>query len=85
MTKRVFVAGAPGRIGRSIIPPLHGTGYIINGPDRTTKGQKELTAPGANHGSSGACNIAGPEGAVVIEKAISDFRCHYHFFFAKYN
>ena len=80
MTKRVFVTGAPGRIGR-----FDGTGYISNGPDRTTTGQKEPTAPGVNHDSSGAFNIAGPEGAVVIEKAISDFRCHYHFFFAKYN
>ncbi|MDQ8730643.1 NAD-dependent epimerase/dehydratase family protein [Bradyrhizobium sp. LHD-71] len=48
MTTRVFVAGATGVIGRSLIPLLRAAGHSITGATRTTEGESKLEAQGVN-------------------------------------
>jgi nucleoside-diphosphate-sugar epimerase len=46
MTKRIFLAGATGVIGRSLVPQLRAAGHAITGTTRTTEGAARLEALG---------------------------------------
>jgi nucleoside-diphosphate-sugar epimerase len=48
MATRVFLAGATGVIGRSLIPLLRAAGHTITGATRTTEGEAKLKAQGVN-------------------------------------
>ncbi len=46
MTSRVFLAGATGVIGRSLVPLLRGAGHSVIGTTRTAEGKAKLEAMG---------------------------------------
>jgi len=48
MTTRIFLAGATGVIGRSLIPLLRAAGHTITGATRTTEGEAKLKTQGVN-------------------------------------
>ncbi|WP_458098421.1 NAD-dependent epimerase/dehydratase family protein [Roseomonas sp. WA12] len=48
MTTKVFVAGASGVIGRSLVPCLRDAGYTVTGTSRSPEGKAKLVAMGIN-------------------------------------
>lgn len=62
---RIFLAGATGAVGRSLIPLLRNAGYAVTGMTRTTEGMTALDALGAHPVIADVYDIDALEGAIT--------------------